>query len=154
MGDDDQGALPVERQPAHQFHDHLASLAVERAGRFIAYDKPGVVNQRPRDGDPLLLAAGEIGGGGLHHPIIEAHLLQDGPRLFDRRAAAGAVDDQGGRDVLGGGQGRDEVERLKDKADVAPAEPGRLHFRHLPVIALEDRAIAGVAAEDAGDDGN
>ena len=131
----------------------MAGLGVQRAGGFIAHDEPGPVHQRPRDGDALLLAAGQLrrqGGGA----VAEAHALEHRPRPLDGFLARRAVDQQRYGRVLGGGQRRQQVERLENEPDRLAAV-ARLFLRaHGPQVAAEDRALAAVLVEDAGDDGD
>src|SRR5256885_1598554 len=61
VGDQDQGlALFVEF--VEQPQDFSAGSGVEISGRFVCEDDEGIVYQRPRDGDPLLLSTGKLEG--------------------------------------------------------------------------------------------
>ena len=59
--DDHRDAAAV--QLLQQRHDLEARRGVERAGRLVGENQLGVVDQRARDGDALLLAAGELRRG-------------------------------------------------------------------------------------------
>ena len=74
----------------------------------------GLAGQRPGDGDALLLAAGQLG-----RPVLEAVAEADGvdDAVEPRLVGLAAGERQRQRDVLGGGQRRDQVERLEDEAD-------------------------------------
>src|SRR3546814_2528771 len=48
--------MQLAQQPQHL----LAGLLIERPGRLVRQDDLGAVDQRPRDGDALLLSAGEL----------------------------------------------------------------------------------------------
>jgi acyl-CoA thioesterase-1 len=96
--------------------DHLvAGGSVQVAGRLVGQQHAWLVGQRPRDRDPLLLAARQLGWD-VVGPLPEAHALQKpagaAPPL--RRAH------RGGRHchlhVLAGGQRRDQIELLEDEA--------------------------------------
>ena len=50
------------KQAIEQGHDFHARLRVEVAGRLVREDDGRLRNQRPRNRDPLLLAAGQLGG--------------------------------------------------------------------------------------------
>src|ERR1700681_4950930 len=54
-GDDDGGALGVDAR--EQRHDLVRSLGIEVSGRLVAEQDQRVVDERPRDRGPLLLAA-------------------------------------------------------------------------------------------------
>src|SRR5688572_8276059 len=94
------GARPVD--PVEQLHDADGGLRVEVAGGLVADEQLGPVDEGPRDGDALLLTAGEFTG----HPLLLAaepdevehlrhgladltarladHLLREGDVLGDR----------------------------------------------------------------------
>ena len=61
----------------------LAQLEVERAERLVQQQRGGFVDERARERDPLLLAAGELPRPALLHPL-EAHRAQ----RIRRRACA------------------------------------------------------------------
>ena len=48
------------RQPLYHIQHFADQLGIERGGRFIEQDHLRVQRQRARDGDALLLAAGEV----------------------------------------------------------------------------------------------
>src|SRR5206468_10170533 len=56
-GDADGGAAGV--QLAEQLHERLAALRVEISGRLVGEENGGTSGDRARDGDELLMAAGE-----------------------------------------------------------------------------------------------
>ena len=57
-GDDDGDPLAVQR--AEQIHYRRAGFAVERAGRFIGEYQLRLCNDRPCNGDTLLLPSGKL----------------------------------------------------------------------------------------------
>ena len=79
----------------------------------------GRLTRAPRDGDPLLLAAGELSGI-VSQPVPQAHDGQLLPGSFEGVGFAGELARCG--HILHGGHGGDEVERLEDDAHVPPAE--------------------------------
>ena len=64
-GDDDGGAESVHL--LEELHQAFRLGVVEVAGGFVGEEQAGTVDDRPGDGDALLLAAGQFGwaGGGL-----------------------------------------------------------------------------------------
>lgn len=59
MRDNDHGGAAVV-DFGQQLDDFIRHLRVYVAGRLVGNNQLGVVDQRPRDGDPLLLAAGQL----------------------------------------------------------------------------------------------
>ena len=57
-GHDHNGAAGVD--VAEQLKDTAGGPLIEVAGRLVGQENGGIVDQRPSDGDPLLLAAGEL----------------------------------------------------------------------------------------------
>ena len=103
VGDDDDGlAELVDRRP-QQVEDAVARLRVEVAGRLVGEDDGGPGDQRAGDRDPLLLAAGELGGpvGGA---VGEADGLEQ--LVAPGRVDVAAGDPQRQLDVLGGVEDR------------------------------------------------
>ena len=126
MGDHDDGGA-LFGQAAQPVQDHLPGVQIEGAGGLIGEDDPGLRGHHPGDGDPLTLAAGELmrleaGAVGQTHGLQGCHR----PALPQR--APGQAGGHG--DVLGGGQGGDEVVVLEDEAHVAGAELGAFRRRH------------------------
>src|SRR5687768_994244 len=71
VGHHDDG-LPLVVQGLEDPHDLLAGGAVEVAGRLVGQQDGRLVHQRPRDRDPLPLAAGELVGPVIH-PVSQPH---------------------------------------------------------------------------------
>ena len=59
--DHDDGLPEVVDRPAQELQDLLAGARVEVAGRFVGEQHGRLADERPGDGDPLLLATGELG---------------------------------------------------------------------------------------------
>ena len=101
-----------------------------------------LLDQRPGDGDPLLLAAGELAGH-VPQPVAEADRLQRHGGALPPRGRADVQRDERGFHVLQGGEHRHQVEGLEDKADgLGP------HLGHLGLAQL--REVAPVEFDDAG----
>src|SRR5690349_8978160 len=62
----DGGAGPVD--PVEQLHDADGGLRVQVSGGLVRDQQLGPVHERPRDGHPLLLTAGQLAG----HPVLLA----------------------------------------------------------------------------------
>ena len=61
VGHDDTRDAPM-RRGAQQAHDRLAVHGVERTRRFVGEQQPALADDRPRDRDPLALAARQLVG--------------------------------------------------------------------------------------------
>ncbi len=74
----------------------------------------GIVDERARDGDPLLLAAGQLLGQGVH-PVLQTDPLEhlEGLSMLNRLRHAEHAHDE--RDILKDGESRDQSKILKDK---------------------------------------
>src|SRR5574344_515431 len=62
MGNDDDGFLIGFGDVIEEFDDRGSGFAIQSARRFIAEEKLRIFDNRPSDGDPLLLATGKLGG--------------------------------------------------------------------------------------------
>src|SRR6185503_6480715 len=140
--DDGDAALDVEAlEDAH----HLdARLRVEIAGRLVGEQQRRVVHQRPRDGDALLLAAGELVRM-VAEPVAETHGLQRlGGALPPIGSGGLARVEQRQLDVLDRGRARQQVEALEHEADLRVAHEReaaqRLHLHLAEVVGLRQVA--------------
>ena len=114
-----------------QEREHAAPGAgVQRSGRLVGEHDLGPGDERPGDRDPLLLAAGELGGT-VAQALVEPDPRRDLAHL--RAPGTAAVQAQRQADVLGDRERRHQVEGLEDEPDpLAPqdrqpplAEPAR-----------------------------
>ena len=62
VGHIDHGDAPLIVEPLENVYDLQAGLAIEVPGGFISQDNGRVIDQRPGNGYPLLLTAGELVG--------------------------------------------------------------------------------------------
>jgi hypothetical protein len=121
----------------------LAQAQVERAERLVEQQRPRAVHERAREGDALLLAAGELRGPAAAEPAE----LDELERLGDAAAHLGAVDLpalEAEGDVALDRQVREQRVGLEDRVDVAPE---RRALRD--VIAAEEHAARGGLLEPA-----
>ena len=85
--DDDDGDAERLVDLAQQLQDRARRVGVERAGRLVAEQVPGLGRQGSCDGHALLLAAGELDGVGLR-AVAEPDALQ---KLHSLRLCRGLV---------------------------------------------------------------
>ena len=123
-GDQHRGARAVDA--LEQVHDAAGGLGVEVARGLVAHQKRRAVDDGARDGDALLLAAGELVGH-LVELLLQADQAQDLGDLRLDDVAALSDDLQRERDVLEDGLVRQQLEVLEHAADVAA------QVRHAPV---------------------
>ena len=135
---------PVEFQ--QQFEHLLAGLAIQIAGRLIGQQNRRLRDERAGQRHALLLAAGK-----LHRIVVQAVRQADAREQFPRarghfRTRARQFRRQ--QDILFRGQSRNQLERLKNETDLAPA-----HFRHAVfgkpgnIFAIEQNLAAGGVVE-------
>ena len=139
--DDQREALLV--QFLEQVEQVGGRLRVQIAGRFVAQQQAGRTDQRPSDGDALLLAAGKLARQEID-AMAEAH-------AFDRRPSPGLAIVRGllavdlrQHHVFQHRPIRQQVERLKHEADALASQPGPLAVGQLcRVDAVEQIGAAG-----------
>ena len=121
---------------------------IDIAGRLVGDEQLGPADHRAGDGDALLLAARQRRRAGAG-AVGEA---DPGEHLPDRRfevLVLDARDPERQRDIVEGGEVRDQPEILEDDAD-PPAEAGQAVARHGDDVLAEqaDQAAARAAARD------
>ncbi len=106
-----------------QFEDAGGVVRIEVAGGFVGQEEGGAVDQRPGDGRTLHFAAahlmGESGGPRGQADQIE-HFRGPGAGL----AGFFPAEEEGQLDILHGGHGREEIEKLEDDAEAFAAVGG------------------------------
>ena len=146
MGDHNHANPLIFADIIKQLQYGLSGFIIQRAGRLVAEQQLGVLGQRPRDGDALLLAAGEARGE-VARALGQADLAQHG-RGVERVLA----DLQRQFDILQRRQVLHEVIKLEHKSDVLPAvlrQLARGELRHIPAVHPNVSAAGAVhAAED------
>ena len=144
--------LPDSRaRRVEQLEHRGRRLRVEVAGRLVGQDQRGVVDERPRDGHALLLAARQAVGkararGRRGRPARAGRARA--PRPARRRTAVQLERQQ---QVLLDGEQRDQVEELEDEADVAAPEARARVLVERGEIGAVDHHAARRRAVDAGD---
>ena len=109
---DDGDAAAVQELELVQ--DILGLVRGQVSGGFVGEDDPGMVDQGPGDGHPLLLAAGELVG-----PVVDAVGQSDlSQNLEGPLPSVGRTGlDHGQRHVVQSRCPAEEVEHLEDEAD-------------------------------------
>src|SRR5690606_26410380 len=129
--------------------DRMAGHRIEIAGWLVGQQNRRVVGQRARDGDALLLAAGELRGivvGALR----QAHLLEQ--RAGSRRGLADAGDLHGYEHVLERRQRRQQMEELEDEADTRAAQAREAVLVERGDVDALDEYAPGARGIEAGDE--
>ena len=116
---DDDHRHPLGGELAHHGEDLTDELGVQGRRRLVEEHELGVHRQGPRDGDPLLLASGQLCGVG-RRLVLEPHPLEQGDGPLARGGLLLTPDlDRRLHDVLERRLVREEVEALEDHADLA-----------------------------------
>ena len=126
----DRSTRPV--QGLEDRDDLLGRLRIQVAGRLVGQKQIRLVDQRPRNRDALLLAAGQLGRR-VTHAIRQADCFERLPPEAANRRALGIQQRQ--FDVLERARPRQQMKRLEDEADVGISEAGLLGLaqgRHVP----------------------
>ena len=129
MGDDEHGRAGAV-DPVEQLHDPDRGLGVEVPGRLVGQEQRRVVDERARDRDALLLAAGELVGI-VVDLRLEADEAEDLGDLAADLAAAGADHLQRVGDVVVDVAVRKQLEVLEDACRSGAAGGARAVVRQL-----------------------
>ena len=133
---------------ATQQVEHLrARFLVEVSGRLVGEHERGVVDERARDCEPLLLSAGER----RRQPacdVREPEPREEFARTW-RRFDPVACQLRGQEDVLDSAQLGQQVEGLEDEADVAPANGGQPSLVELVQARAAELDRPGIGAIEA-----
>src|SRR5215467_7164754 len=167
VGDHDDGLAELAHAAAEQVQDLRAGAGVEVAGGLVGEDDFRPADQGPRDGDPLLLPAGQLRRA-VPQPRAQAHRVHD--RVEPGPVGGAPRDVQREGDVVRGGECGQQVVGLEDEADVVAAQPGQPALRqrgdlgaadpHLPPVgavqprhAVHQRGLAGPGRSHDGGEG-
>lgn len=152
VGDDDDASAWGPGGGGEEIHDLVTGFAVECGGGFVGDEESGFVDEGAGDGDALLLAAGELAGA-FAFATGETDAGEEGGGLVLGLATAGAVEEEGDRDVFDEVEGWDEVELLEDEADVAASEGGDAGGGQVIEAGAEEVDLAFIPFEGACGDG-
>ena len=147
VGDHDDRLAELVDRPAHEGQDLGARPAVEVAGGLVGEDDRRAAGERPGHGDPLLLPARQLG-----RSVVEPLAQVDGADHVVEPAPLGVAAGEGQRqrDVLEGGERRDEVERLEHEADPVAPEAGQPPLGQGAELDPLDEGLAGGQRVEAG----
>ena len=144
VGDHDGGQVEAALQPLELVTQVHAHPGVERAQRLVEQKQPRRHRNRPGDGDPLLLPAGELGRILVGLPGEADHVEQLGDLLRDVVLPAPLALEPVGHVVEHGEVGEQGI-GLKHDAVVAPARRQR---RDLVSVLVDQTAGLGLEAGD------
>ena len=151
VGDDDEREATLAPQLFQERHNLVARTFVEVAGGLVREEHSWSLDQGPRDSNPLLLAARQLGRQ-MPGPLVQPDLSQRLPGALLPVPSVRVERDQRGLDVLLSGQGGDEVEGLEDEADRGGADLGELAFPQAgQVLAVQFHGSRGRAVKGAED---
>lgn len=125
VGGHNQGFVGLTGQLQQELHNGPAGIFVQVAGWLVGQEQGGIVGDGSQNGNTLLLAARQPVGEGIL-AVAQADPFQQAFDLFLPGRSEAAVEVHGQRHIFKNGQGRDQVEKLKDKADMLPPEQGPL----------------------------
>jgi hypothetical protein len=144
--DDDQRGAAIGHRPGDGVLHHRRAVRVELGGRLVEQQQARPPGERPGQHQPLLLPAGE-GGGGAVPPEGEAHLRQRPVHRRPDQRGRGPGVLQAERDVVpGAGHDQLGVRVLEDDR-----RPGPGLARRPAVDGELALGVAGVRAEHAGE---
>src|SRR5579864_192243 len=139
---DDRAALLMEL--TQQAENDFFVLRVEIAGGLVGQNNSGVVDQRSRDADALLLATGELGRQ-MMRPVAKS----DSRQSFEGFLLVGhAVEILRQHYVFDGGEEGDQVKLLEDESDLFAAHTIQFGCGNSGyVLAVEPDLARGRAVE-------
>ena len=141
MGDEDH-RVPLLVELLEEAQHLPASAGVQGAGGLVGQDDGGLPRQRPGDGHPLLLAAGELAGKVL--PFVgKAHPLQGADRPLPALLGGDAGVQQRKLHILLHRQLWDQVVLLEDKAQHLVADLRLLVIVHGGHVGTAQMVSAG-----------
>src|SRR5439155_7462585 len=132
-------------QPRKQCQHFLRRYRVEIPRRLIGQQQVRVRNDRAGDGHTLLLPSGELPRQ-VREPVAQSHQLQRYCRMLQALLLLQVRQLQRQLDVLDGIQDGNQVERLKDEADVLVAPPGDPSVRQRAQILAQHQNLTTARA--------
>lgn len=136
---------------AEKLQDRLASLRVERAGRFVSKDDLRLVDEGAGDGDALGLTTGKLARSVLQ-TVAESDGFNGAQGAFAAFLAADVGVDHRQLYVLENVEPRQQVERLENETDLLVADAGELVVACLTDIDAVEHDGAGADVVEATED--
>ena len=149
MGDDHEGLTLFPVQVAHEREHIRGRLGVQVAGGLVGPDDRGLAGQRPRNGNPLALSAGEFRRAMLR-PIGQSHLGQAAQSTLPGLPRADAAEQEGKFDVLHRRDDGEQVEGLEHEAHASGPIAGARPVAHRPQRGAFDFYLSLIEAVQAG----
>ena len=116
MGHYDERGSHLLVQPLNESVNTGAGFFVQIPRRLISKDNIGLIYQRARDCNSLLLAARKRVGL-VVRSLFKSHSLEQVPRSFPRIFHPDAVHHRGEINIFKGSEFRQQMVKLKDKSD-------------------------------------
>ena len=149
-GHDDDPTGSGER--AERSEDPVDLHVVEVGGGLVGEEQRRVVDERPGDGHPLLLPAGQVTGP-MRSAVGQAEPVEELVGPVPAAPAAHAGDQERRLDVLARREARDEVEGLEHDADGAAAVLPERSTGEAGHVDVAEADRPGRRREDAGEGG-
>src|SRR5262249_13064595 len=124
MRDDDDATPFIENLLSHERDDHASGIPVQRSGWFVQNQDFGLGDDGARNRHALLFAAGELDRQQLG-AILESDDIEIVVRLAQGLIPVALLEYQGNRNILFGGQAREQVIILEDETDGVEAKFGQ-----------------------------
>jgi hypothetical protein len=150
VSDENQSGPLAAAQLGQQLEDAPAGPAIQVARGLVGKQNGRPGSEGPRQGDPLLLAAGELARV-VMAAVLEAHGGEELVGAAHRIGLPEELDRE--EDVLARRQIGQELKALEDEADLVPAEEGELILRQVLDRPAVDPHLAGGGAVEAGHQG-
>src|SRR3954470_15266490 len=148
VGDHDDGLPGLPDAGAQQAQHLSAGRGVQVAGRLVGEDDVGAGEERPGDGDALLLPAGELVRA-VPQPVAEAQPADDGVHPVPVGPLPGQLHRQ--QDVVLRVEHRQQVEGLEDEADPLAAQRGQLLVAQGGQLGVAQPDLPGAGGVQAGE---
>ena len=123
VGDDDEGDpfFPVETEK--ELKKAVACSRVQVSRRFVGQYQSGVLHERPRNGNPLLFAAGKLTWS-VNQTGREPELAEQSPGLLRSSFIRHSADQSRQHDIFQCIELRQEMVKLEHETDAPVPEPG------------------------------
>ena len=140
------------REGTQRTEDAVDLHVVEVGGGLVGEEQRRVVDERPRDRDALLLAAGQVAGP-MPAAIGQAEAIEQLVGSVPGPPAPHAGEEERGLDVLARREARDQVEGLEDDPDGVPAVVRQGTTREVGHVDVAEADRPVRRREDAGEGG-